>query len=296
MSPDGAEPGPGLLVVDKPGGMTSHDVVARVRRLVGTRRVGHGGTLDPLATGVLVVGIGRATRLLGYLQGHDKSYAATFRLGSTTSSDDAEGEVVATADTAEVTDDAVRAGLRKLTGSLAQLPPAVSAVQVGGVRSYAAARRGEALELQPRQVLIHALELEAMRRDGPFLDLDVAVRASAGTYVRALARDLGAALGVGGHVTALRRTASGPFTLADAGPLDDTLPGRLLPLTDVALRAFPRWDVDADDARRIGFGQKIAAPEGFPAGPVAVLDPAGELVALAESRDGVLRCLAVFTG
>ena len=281
--------GDGLLVVDKPSGWTSHDVVARGRRLMGTRRVGHAGTLDPMATGVLVLGVERATRLLGHLQGHDKSYDATLRLGAVTSTDDAEGEVVSTTDASGVGDEALDKAVAALRGPIEQLPPAYSAIQVGGVRSYAAARRGESIELTPRPVVVQQLEVLARRGD----EVDVRVRCSAGTYIRALARDIGAALGVGAHLTALRRTASGPWTLADAHPLDDDLPAHLIPIADAAVRAFPRWDVDADVATVIGHGGKLDGP-GLGPGPTAVFGPDGSLLSIAEEHQGQLRYLAVF--
>ena len=207
----------GLLVVDKPAGWTSHDVVGRVRRLARTRKVGHAGTLDPMATGVLLLGIGRATRLLGHLALTSKTYEATVRLGATTVTDDAEGEVVEVRDASGVDDQAVRAGLAALTGPISQVPSAVSAVKVDGVRSYARVRSGEAVELAARPVVVSRLDLVARRGD----ELDVVVDCSSGTYVRALARDLGASLGVGGHLTALRRTRVGPFDLSAARTLDE---------------------------------------------------------------------------
>ena len=288
--------GAGLLVVDKPAGWTSHDVVARVRRLAGTRRVGHAGTLDPMATGVLVLGIEHATRLLGHLTLHDKRYDATIALGTETTSHDADGEVVAETDASAATAEAVRAAVAALTGELDQVPPAVSAISVGGVRSYARARRGEQVDLPPRRVTVHAFEVLAFR-PGPRAEADVAVHCSAGTYVRALARDLGAALGVGGHLTALRRTASGPYALP-APTLDDVerdgVAGHLVPLTAAARAAFPVVTVDADTPRQVAHGVRVSVPAPGE-GAVAVCDEAGELLALAESAaDGRLRYLAVF--
>jgi tRNA pseudouridine55 synthase len=206
----------GLVVVDKPQGWTSHDVVGRTRRLARTRKVGHAGTLDPMATGVLVLGIGKATRLLGHLALTEKQYDGTIRLGQTTVTDDAEGEVVTTHDASAVTDEAIAAGVATLTGEIQQVPTAVSAVKVDGVRSYARVRAGEDVELKARPVTVSRFEVLARRGD----DLDVTVTCSSGTYVRALARDLGAALGVGGHLTALRRTRVGPFELAAARTLE----------------------------------------------------------------------------
>ena len=282
----------GIVVIDKPSGMTSHDVVARVRRLAGTRRVGHAGTLDPMATGVLVVGIGRATRLLGHLSGHDKEYDATIRLGVTTTTDDAEGEVVDVLDASHVDDTAVAVAVAALTGSIQQVPSSVSAIKVGGERAYKRIRQGETVELAPRPVTVLSFDVVARRGD----DLDVHVACSTGTYVRALARDLGAALGVGAHLTALRRTRVGGFGLDRAVVLDE-LSGELpiVPLAEVVAVVFPRWDAGADDARRIALGQRLA-PIGLPAGPVGAFAPDGSVVALVEERDDAIRPTVVFTG
>jgi tRNA pseudouridine55 synthase len=286
-----------VVVVDKPAGWTSHDVVARIRRLAATRRVGHAGTLDPMATGVLVVGVGRATRLLGHLAAHDKDYDATIRLGVTTTTDDAEGEVVATADAAGVTDAALRVAMTALTGDIQQVPSAVSAIKVDGVRAYAKVRAGEDVELRPRPVTVARFELRERRGD----DLDVGVTCSTGTYVRALARDLGRALGVGAHLTALRRTRVGAIGLDRAHTLDElerkatagTFPEALVPLADAVATAFPRWDVDDETARRLSLGQRLA-PAGLPAGHIGAFAPGGEVVALVEERDGAVRPLVVF--
>ncbi|MGX1614185.1 tRNA pseudouridine(55) synthase TruB [Micromonospora chalcea] len=282
----------GLIVVDKPGGMTSHDVVARVRRLARTRRVGHGGTLDPMATGVLVIGVGRATRLLTYVIGAGKSYAATIRLGQSTVTDDAEGEVVATIPAGAVTDDGVRAALAALTGEIDQVPSAVSAIKINGQRAYKRVRDGETVELPARRVTVSRLEVRAIRRDAPdVVDVDVDVTCSSGTYIRALARDAGAALGVGGHLTALRRTAVGGFTLAEAATLDQ-LEQRApdvvnLPLDAAAARFFPRRDATADETRVLSHGGPLT-PAGI-TGPYAVFDPAGGLIAIVSERDGRAR-------
>jgi len=214
----------GLVIVDKPGGMTSHDVVARIRRLAGTRRVGHAGTLDPMATGILVIGIEKATRLLGHLMLTEKTYHATIRLGQATSTDDAEGEETGGSSAAGVTGEALDAEVARLTGPILQVPPGVSAIKVNGQRAYKLTRAGAAPELAARPVTVHEFTVTATRRDGDLLDVDAVVRCSSGTYIRALARDLGAALGTGGHLTALRRTAVGPYTLAQAhtlGELED---------------------------------------------------------------------------
>jgi tRNA pseudouridine55 synthase len=286
----------GLLVVDKPGGMTSHDVVARVRRLAGTRRVGHAGTLDPMATGVLVVGIGRATRLLGHLAARDKEYVATIRLGVTTSSDDVQGPVVAEADAAAlaaVDDTSIARCMAELTGEIMQVPPVVSAIKVEGVRSYARARTGDAPTLAPRPVTVTRFEVTERRG----ADLDVHVECSTGTYIRSLARDLGNGLGVGGHISRLRRTRSGRFLVAAARPLDDLDVGaHLLPMAATAAMEFECLAVDADEAERIRHGQRrvVGPPELNPPGVLAVLDELGSLVAVVEVRDGVAHPRAVF--
>ena len=215
-----APPNPGIVIVDKPAGMTSHDVVSRCRRVFGTRKVGHAGTLDPMATGVLVIGIERATKILGLLSGTSKSYAATIRLGRTTTTDDAEGEVVQDISAAEVTDDAINAGVAVLRGEISQRPSTVSAIKVGGKRAYQLVREGQEVELAARLVRIDRFDVLAIRRDGEFVDIDVEVDCSSGTYIRALARDLGSDVGVGGHLTALRRTRVGGYGLDHARTLD----------------------------------------------------------------------------
>ncbi len=286
--PRPAEP-TGLVVVDKPAGMTSHDVVSRVRRTIGTRRVGHGGTLDPMATGVLVLGVGRATRLLTYVVGAGKTYLATIRLGQSTITDDAEGEVVGGAPAGSVPDEAIAAGMADLTGEIDQVPSSVSAIKVDGRRSYARVRAGEQVALAARRVTVARFDRLATRRDGDLVDLDVEVVCSSGTYVRALARDLGAALGVGGHLTALRRTAVGGFTLAEAVTLEQLAerPAVTLSMGEAAARFFPRRDADPDQSRVLGHGGRLPAA-GIP-GPYAVFDPAGELIAIVTERDGAAR-------
>jgi len=280
----------GLVVVDKPAGWTSHDVVARLRKIAGTRRVGHAGTLDPMATGVLVVGVGRATRLLGHLALHDKEYDATIRLGVTTTTDDADGDVVATTDATGVDDESLRTAIARFTGDIDQVPSTVSAVKVGGVRAYAKARAGESVELAPRPVHVAAFDVVARRGD----DVDVHVTCSTGTYVRALARDVGAALGVGAHLTALRRTRVGGFALDRARSLDRLAEDfDVVPLADAVAASFPRWDVDAETARRLAVGQRLA-PAGLAAGPVGVFAPDGSVVALVEERDDAVRPSVVF--
>lgn len=282
----------GLVVVDKPAGWTSHDVVARARRLAGTKKVGHAGTLDPMATGVLVLGINRATRLLGHLALTAKVYEATIRLGAVTTTDDAEGEVVSECDATTVGDAEIAAGIGALTGVIAQVPSSVSAIKVDGQRAYARVRAGEQVELAARQVTVSSFDLLARRGT----DLDVRVECSSGTYIRALARDLGSALGVGGHLTALRRTRVGPFGLDVARTLDALAQDfTVIDLVDAVAAAFPRWDLDAEQATRLSFGQRLAAP-GLGVGPIGAFAPDGTVVALVEERDGVTKVLAGFTG
>jgi tRNA pseudouridine55 synthase len=282
----------GIVVVDKPGGMTSHDVVARVRRLARTRRVGHGGTLDPMATGVLVIGIGRATRLLTYVIGAEKGYQATIRLGQSTVTDDAEGEVTGTVPAGAVPDESIEAGLAALTGEIEQVPSAVSAIKVDGRRAYQRVRAGEQVALAARRVVVSRLDLLAVRRDQPgLIDVDVDVACSSGTYIRAIARDLGAALGVGGHLTALRRTSAGGFTLAEAATLEELerrAPAVVtLSLTEAARRAFPHREVSTEHARLLAHGGRLP-PVGLD-GPYAVFDPTGEVVAIVIERAGQAR-------
>jgi tRNA pseudouridine55 synthase len=281
----------GLIVVDKPAGMTSHDVVSRVRRLAKTRRVGHGGTLDPMATGVLIIGVNRATRLLTYVIGSQKSYTATIRLGQATVTDDADGEVIARAPAGAVTDHAIRAGLAAQAGEIDQVPSAVSAIKVNGQRAYKRVRDGENVLLPARRVTVYRLDVLAVRRHGDLVDVDIDVTCSSGTYIRAIARDLGAALGVGGHLTALRRTAAGGLTLAEAVTLED-LEQRApdvvgLPMADAARRAFRVREATAEEARVLSHGGPLA-PVGI-AGPYAVFDPSGTLLAIVSERDGRAR-------
>jgi tRNA pseudouridine55 synthase len=294
-------------VVDKPAGWTSHDVVARARGLAGTRKVGHAGTLDPMATGVLVLGVGRATRLLTYVVGADKEYTATIRLGVATTTDDAEGEVVARADAAGVTRAALDAGVTALTGRIQQVPSAVSAIKVDGQRAYARVRAGEDVALAARPVTVARFDVHEVRpvpdADGSgtaALDVDVTVVCSSGTYIRALARDLGAGLGVGGHLTALRRTRVGGYRLdvardleaLDAWPAD--VPLDTLPLADAARATFPVRELSADETRALSYGQRVPAGGTGPGVTVAALSPAGELVALLEDRGPHARPVLVF--
>jgi tRNA pseudouridine55 synthase len=281
---------PGLVVVDKAPGMTSHDVVARVRRLAGTRKVGHAGTLDPMATGVLVLGVDRATRLLGHLMLAEKSYDATVRLGVSTTTDDAEGEVVETRAVDGVDPEAVRAELARFVGDIEQVPTAVSAIKVDGKRAYARVRDGEQVELKARPVTIHELVVHEVAMP----DVRISVRCSSGTYIRAIARDLGAALGVGGHLTALRRTAVGSFDLSVARTLEQLAEDfAVLPIADAARATFPGVELDDEQAAHVRFGRALDLP--LPEdGPHAVFAPGGEFLALYERRGQQARPVAVF--
>ena len=284
----------GLVLVDKPAGITSHDVVSRIRRLAGTRKVGHAGTLDPMATGVLVLGIERATRLLGHLMLSDKAYDATVRLGVATTTDDAEGDVVSTSSTSAVTDDAVREVLAEFTGDLLQVPTAVSAIKIGGKRAYQRVREGEDVQLSARPVTVHELVVHDVRRAGDAIDADISLRCSSGTYVRAIARDAGARLDVGGHLTALRRTAVGPYGLAGARTLEQLADDfEVVPIAAAARAAFPSVELDDDASRRVRFGRPLDLEL---RAPTAVFAPDGEFLALYEHRDGKARPVAVFVG
>ncbi|NKX49869.1 tRNA pseudouridine(55) synthase TruB [Arthrobacter deserti] len=289
----------GLVIVDKPQGWTSHDVAGRRRRLAGTRKVGHAGTLDPMATGVLVVGINRATRLLTYIVGTSKTYTATIRLGQSTITGDAEGEVGTETIAAAVSEDAIRTGAAALAGPISQVPSSVSAIKINGERSYARVRSGHTVELEARPVTVNRFAIHAIRRvrGGKLLDVDVTVVCSSGTYVRALARDLGAALGVGGHLTALRRTRVGPFGIEAAATLEQLAEDlTVLDLDDAARALFPVRELDAAEALDLSHGRRIAA--GAPAAPgtppAAAFAPDGRLVALLENRGAEARPLLVF--
>ncbi|HEU5222767.1 MAG TPA: tRNA pseudouridine(55) synthase TruB [Candidatus Lumbricidophila sp.] len=293
----------GIVLVDKPQGITSHDVVSRVRRAAGTRKVGHAGTLDPMATGLVLVGVDNATRLLHFLVGLDKEYFATIRLGWGTTTDDAEGDRIesnapALAPSA-LTDDAIAAEIARLTGEIEQVPSTVSAIKVDGKRAYALARAGEEVELKARRVTVSAFELLG-RRDGvDHLDLDVRVECSSGTYIRALARDLGWALGSAAHLTALRRTRIGRFHIADAAQLDtlaDTIDQVRISPSDAARRTLPIAEVSAAEAVDLGHGKRIAVPTALAeaSGPIAAIDGAERLVAICERRGIELKVITGF--
>ena len=303
--------GDGLLLIDKPAGWTSHDVVAKARWVCATRRVGHAGTLDPMATGVLVLGIGRATKLLTFLVGCDKTYTATIRLGQSTVTDDAEGDVLAVATTGAIlaVDDAALAeAVARLTGSVQQRPSAVSAIKVDGIRAYARVRGGEEVDLPARPVTVNRFDVLAVRRAVDHIDMDVEVEVSSGTYVRALARDLGADLGVGGHLTALRRTRVGGYGLdrthelaalvaraeqqvAAGGERGRGIP--LLSMGEAVREQFPVHVITEDEVRTIGYGRRIASARRG-TGVVAAIGPDGDLVAMLDETSDEARSLVVF--
>ncbi|WP_167051987.1 tRNA pseudouridine(55) synthase TruB [Salinibacterium sp. ZJ77] len=291
----------GLLLVDKPQGVTSHDVVARARRLLGTRKVGHAGTLDPMATGLLLLGVDSSTRLLTYLVGLDKEYTATIRLGVATDTDDAEGATIALADASHVGEDAIRAGIDALTGPIEQVPSTFSAIKIDGRRAYDLARSGDEVVLTARPVTIRAFDILDIRREGETIDVDVRVACSSGTYIRALARDLGASLGVGGHLTALRRTLVGPFAVTDGAVLPDPRnepeaaaafdgESRLLAPAEVAGRLFPTISLTDEQTTDIAHGKRIEIDHPD-VDLAAAVTPTGRLAALIEMRRGRARVL-----
>jgi tRNA pseudouridine55 synthase len=275
-----------------------------MRRLAGTRKVGHAGTLDPMATGVLVVGVNKATRLLTYIVGTSKSYDATIRLGSTTVTDDAEGDVTAVSSTTAVAEDAIRAGIAALTGPISQVPSSVSAIKVNGERAYARVRSGEDVKLAPRPVTIHSFELHSISRGSDaeqateYIDLDVSVSCSSGTYIRALARDLGAGLGVGGHLTALRRTSVGPYNLDQARTLEALADEfSMVDIADAARALMPVRELTAAEAVELSFGRRIpASADGNHSAeaPAAAFAPDGTLVALLADAGSHAKPVLVF--
>ena len=302
-TPAKVAPPSGVVLVDKPLGITSHDVVSLVRRSAGTRKVGHAGTLDPLATGLLLLGIESSTRLLTYLVGLDKEYVATIRLGESTTTDDAEGETIDHVDASGVTPDALSAAIERLTGDIQQVPSTVSAIKVDGKRAYALARAGEIVELKSRAVTVSAFEVLAERRVAHgsgkvWVDLDVRVEVSTGTYVRALARDLGADLGVGGHLTALRRTRVGPFGIADSVPPDEHVLDGLRTPVAVATTLFPHVRLTHEQLTELVHGRRVAvAAVGHPLADqpiVAAITPDNRLSGLVETKAGVARVLVNF--
>lgn len=285
----------GIVLIDKPQGPTSHDVVARTRRIFGTRKVGHAGTLDPMATGMLVLGIGRGTRLLGYLTASDKEYVATIRLGIATDTDDAQGEITKKISAQKITDAQILETVRDYRGHIWQRPSNVSAIKIDGKRAYARVRDGEEIEIPQRQVMVHDLEILSIEHVAQENVIDVRVRVvcSAGTYIRALARDIGEQLGVGGHLTSLRRTRSGVFTdMVELSALEDN--PQFIPLADAVRAAFPVVVIPDTDIVRARHGVKITAPIDAGSGVSAVFTLAGEVISLCENVLNELVPVVVF--
>ena len=289
---------PGLVLIDKPTDWTSHDVVAKVRKAVGTKKVGHAGTLDPLATGLLVLGIESGTKLLTFLVGADKTYEATIRLGQATVSDDSQSETIFTASPqklANLNEKAVLEQIAKLTGVISQTPSSVSAIKVDGKRAYDLVRAGETVELKQREVTVAGFELRRFSRVDDFVDITVTVDCSSGTYIRALARDLGAALEVGGHITALRRTRVGNFDVSQSSTLEQLDNLKLIPLIDAARDLFPVIELEDSDVTDLVHGKRLLG-RALAAGLVAGRSPEGELVAVLESANKDLKSVVVFQG
>jgi tRNA pseudouridine55 synthase len=288
-------PASGILFIDKPQGITSHGVISRARESVGTRKIGHAGTLDPMATGLLILGANNATRLLTYLVGLDKQYTATIRLGASSNTDDAEGELSARADAAvleRITDDAIGAAVAQFTGAIMQRPSSVSAIKVDGRRAYTLVRSGEEVVLAERAVTVSAFDVLEIAR-GEFIDVKVRVDCASGTYIRALARDVGEVLGVGGHLTVLRRTKVGPFSVENASTLADDLEAHLVAPAKVAGTLFDTVEITDQEAFELSRGQQIPlGPVGH--GPLAVVNSVGRLVGLAQVVDGRTRILSNF--
>lgn len=280
----------GVVIVDKEPGITSHQVVGRLRRLLGTKKIGHAGTLDPMATGVLILGVNRATRLLGHLALHDKRYLATVRLGASSDTDDADGEVVRGAVASAVSGEALERALEPLRGDILQVPSTVSAVKIGGKRAYALARAGERVELKPRPVTVTRLDVVSTRVVDDYLDVDLDVECSSGTYIRAIARDLGDTLGVGGHLTSLRRTRIGNYRIEEAIKLGDD-PPPLMSMAVAARLSFPVVELDAAEATDVGYGRPLARD--VPAAPTGMLGVDGALLALYEPAEQGSKPLAV---
>ena len=284
----------GIVLVDKEGGWTSHDLVAKARVIFNTRRVGHAGTLDPMATGLVILGVGGATRLLGYVSDAGKSYQATILLGRTTNTDDADGEVIAESSKeaiAGIDEAAITSGISALTGTIMQRPSNFSAIKVNGVRSYARARAGEEFELAAREISVEEFSILEIRRNIDSIELDVYVTCSSGTYIRALARDLGEGLGVGGHLTALRRTSIGGFKLENAVIIDQ-IADRRIPLGEAAERILSTRRVDLDEQILLRNGRAIFAVGKV--GVYAALTSGGDLVALLQEEGERAKPIAVF--
>ena len=285
----------GIVLVDKPSGPTSHDVVAKMRKLFNTRKVGHAGTLDPMATGMLVIGVGRATRLLGFFTAHEKEYLGTVCLGVTTTTDDAQGEVLTTTSTVQITQSMILEAVREFRGPIMQQPSAVSAIKIDGKRAYARVRAGEEVDIPPRSVIIHDLEILNITRNeaADTFEVELRVVCSAGTYIRALARDIGSKLGVGGHLTALRRTRSGVFeTMTPMEKLQES--PQYLDLSDAVRTAFPVLTLSLEDSSKARNGVRLPTPIDVESGNVGVFDSQGFAIGIFDNSDSELKPLVVF--
>ena len=285
----------GFVIVDKPAGMTSHDVVHQIRKLANTKKVGHAGTLDPDATGVLVIGLGKATRLLTFIVADNKTYQATIRLGQSRTTDDAQGEIIETKSCEKITDEAIKYELDKFVGDIQQIPSSVSAIKVDGKRAYDLVRQGEKVELAPRSVHISAIDVHEIKKIDEFIDVAVTVHCSSGTYIRAIARDLGNSLQVGGHLTNLRRTQSGQWSITNANKLTDLKPGSLpiISMAQVATSIFPTVTIGQAETEDFIHGRSVRTTH-TPAETIAVIDKNPSLIALAHGDGLTLKPHVVF--
>ena len=278
----------GFVIIDKPAGITSHDVVAKLRKSLGTKQVGHAGTLDPMATGVLVLGVNKATKFLQYITQGKKAYHAQIRLGQVTTSDDAQGEITSTSDTSNVSDQEIRDFLATQVGSIMQVPTKVSAIKINGQRAYDLVREGKEVDIPARQIDIYKLDVIEIKR-GEFLDIEITVECSAGTYIRSIARDLGSSLGVGGHLISLRRSLVAPFSLSDCSSLESP---EIRPLASEISKVMRVRDVDLQEVKELSFGRALAASSTD--GPVVALAPDGQVAAILENREHGAQPVAVF--
>ena len=278
----------GFVIIDKPSGITSHDVVAQLRKKFSTKRVGHAGTLDPMATGVLVIGINNATKFLQYITEGKKRYLATIRLGQSTTTDDREGDILKSHDWSSVSDEKIRTFLDSQIGTIMQKPSKVSAIKIAGERAYDLVRQGKDIDIPAREVTIYSLDVLEIKRN-EFLDIDIEVSCSAGTYIRSIARDLGDSLGVGGHLVALRRTEVAPFFEAECQTIDDC---EIQPLVTSISKVMPTRSIDLAERNELSFGRALTKSE-F-SGPGIAITPDGEVAAIIENRDYGAQPLAVF--
>ena len=278
----------GFVIIDKPAGITSHDVVAKLRKTLGTKQVGHAGTLDPMATGVLVLGVNKATKFLQYITQGKKAYHAQIRLGQATSSDDAQGEIISTSDTSNVSDQEIRDFLATQIGSIMQVPTKVSAIKINGQRAYDLVREGKEVDIPARKIDIYKLDVIEIKR-GEFLDIEISVECSAGTYIRSIARDLGSSLGVGGHLISLRRSLVAPFSLSDCSSLESP---EIRPLASEISKVMSVRNVDLLEVKELSFGRSLSASNTD--GPVVALAPDGKVAAILENREHGAQPVAVF--